>query len=225
MSPSVTNHNDIRPTDSLPDVSAYMTTKTIATDQNTAVIGSDYSRLRKVGFGIVNIWLLFHLIAIFLPAFSVPPSPEVIQDLYWSTRFYSQAIYMDHGYHFFGPDPGDSTLLRFVATKQDGTTVRGTYPSRHIFPRLRYHRHFMLTEAIPRISNFDGELGALQANAYAERILKATEAESVRLYRVTHQMTSVDRFLAGGRLDDPETYSDQELGVFSIGDSISVVQR
>jgi hypothetical protein len=174
---------------------------------------------------VVNVWLIFHLVGVFLPAFSVPPSPAIIRDLYWSTRFYPQAIYMDHGYHFFGPDPGDSTLLRYVGTQVDGTVVRGTYPDRDIFPRLRYHRHFMLTEAIPRIANFDEELGALQAKAYAERILKATQTDSVRLYRVTHRLTSVDRFLAGGRLDDPETYVDQSLGQFVRERETVVLQR
>jgi len=180
---------------------------------------------RRVGFGLVNVWLVIHLIGVFLPAFSIPPSPEIVRDLYWSLRFYPQAIYMDHGYHFFGPDPGDSTLLRFVAVQADGTSVRGTYPNRNAFPRLRYHRHFMLTEAIPRVASFDEGLGALQAKTYAARILASTNAESVRLYRVTHRMTSIDRFLAGGRLDDPETYFDEMLGTFAIDDEKSVVRR
>jgi hypothetical protein len=181
--------------------------------------------LRRIGFGVVNVWLVFHLVGVFLPAFSIPPSPEIVRDLYWSLRFYPQAIYMDHGYHFFGPDPGDSTLLRYVAIHDDGRSVRGTYPNRDIFPRLRYHRHFMLTEAIPRVADYDEGLGALQAKGYAEQILKATQAKSVRLYRVTHRITDIDRFLAGGRLDDPETYFDESLGTFMIDDQLSVVQR
>ena len=179
---------------------------------------------RRVGFGLVNVWLVFHLVGVFLPAFSVPPSPAIVQDLYWSLRFYPQAIYMDHGYHFFGPDPGDSTLLRFVARKEDGTVVRGTYPDRNVFPRLRYHRHFMLTEAIPRVADYDERLAALQAKAYAERILKAIDANSVDLYRVTHRLTSADRFLAGGRLDDPETYYDERIGSFAVDDELLVDQ-
>lgn len=174
---------------------------------------------------LINVWLVFHLVCVFLPAFSIPPSPEMIRDLYWSTRFYSQAIYMDHGYHFFGPDPGDSTLLRYVATRSDGTIVRGTYPNVNIFPRLRYHRHFMLTEAIPRVSDFDDELRALLFKTYANRILQATAADSVELYRVTHRMTHSDRFLAGGRLDDPETYQDERIGTYAIDEPVSVVQR
>jgi hypothetical protein len=182
-------------------------------------------RIRRVGFGLVNVWLVFHLVGIFLPAFSIPPSPEIVRDLYWSLRFYPQAIYMDHGYHFFGPDPGDSTLLRYVAIQEDGRAVRGTYPNRDLFPRLRYHRHFMLTEAIPRVADFDEELGALQAKGYAEQILKATQAKSVRLYRVTHRITSIDRFLAGGRLDDPETYSDDLLGTYAVDEPLPVAHR
>ncbi len=181
--------------------------------------------IRQIGFGLVNVWLVFHLVGVFLPAFSIPPSPEIVRDLYWSLRFYPQAIYMDHGYHFFGPDPGDSTLLRYVAIQEDGRAVRGTYPNRNVFPRLRYHRHFMLTEAIPRVADFNEELGTLQAKAYAEQILKAAQAKSVRIYRVTHRMTNIDRFLAGGRLDDPETYFDESLGTFAVDDELSVVKQ
>lgn len=189
------------------------------------------SRRRRIGFLLINAWLVFHLVGVFLPAFSVPPSPAIVRDLYWSIRFYPQAIYMDHGYHFFGPDPGDSTLLRYVAKTAAGETIRGTYPDKNIFPRLRYHRHFMLTEAIPRIADYDAELATLQAQSYAERILKQHHAESIRLFRVTHRLTNADRFLAGGRLDDPETYVDELIGEFELRSDIaspsemSVTQR
>jgi len=200
-------------------------TQTAAGRQSIVPADSSPSRRHRIGYCLVNIWLLFHLVGVFLPAFSIPPSPAIVRDLYWSLRFYPQAIYMDHGYHFFGPDPGDSTLLRYVANHPDGETVRGTYPNKDIFPRLRYHRHFMLTEAIPRVAAFDDDLAALQAKSYAERILKHHGAQSVHLFRVTHRMTSSDRYLAGGRLDDPETYNDESLGTFAIETDVSVAQR
>jgi len=211
--------------------------KIAAERESIAVIGSedanaipltDSSSTRfghRVGFYLINAWLVFHLVGVFLPAFSIPPSPAIVRELYWSLRFYPQAIYMDHGYHFFGPDPGDSTLLRYVAKNANGETVRGTYPNKNVFPRLRYHRHFMLTEAIPRVADFDESLADLQAKSYAERLLKHHGAQSIRLFRVTHRMTSSDRYLAGGRLDDPETYNDESMGTFAIEADASVVQR
>lgn len=163
---------------------------------------------------LLSCGLVFHLTAIFLPAFSIPPSPRIVRDAYWKLRFYPQAIYMDHGYHFFGPDPGDSTLIRYVARGSDGRTHRGSFPTKKTFPRLRYHRHFMLTEAIPRIADYDPETYRLLIETYARQIAKRFDAERVELYRVTHQMTSADRYLAGGRLDDPETYLEEYLGSF-----------
>ena len=65
----------------------------------------------------------------------------------WKTlRPYLQVLYLDHGYHFFAPEPGESTLLAFVAERPDGTVVRGRLPDKAVQPRLLYHRYFMLTE-------------------------------------------------------------------------------
>lgn len=83
----------------------------------------------------------------------------------------------------------------------------------------------MLTEAIPRVADVNANLAALQARSYAERILKHHDAQSVRLFRVTHRMTGSDRYLAGGRLDDPETYRDESMGTFAIEADVSVAQR
>lgn len=73
---------------------------------------------------------------------------------------YGQFLYLDRGYAFFAPDPGPSHLLRVeLKAKQDGndsaakieerttsTEIR-TYPDlNQQWPRLLYHRHFMLAE-------------------------------------------------------------------------------
>ena len=170
---------------------------------------------RCIGFAMVNLWLLFHCVSVILPPFSVPPSPRIVQDAYTAIRFYPQLMFLDHGYHFFGPDPGDSTLIRYVATTDDGGFVRGQIPNRRIFPRLLYHRHFMLTEAIPRFEGFDRDLHKLQIQTYAARLRRSCDAQSVELYRVTHRIAEVERFLAGHSLDDPDSYIESSLGNFS----------
>jgi hypothetical protein len=57
-------------------------------------------------------------------------------------RPYSQWLYMDHGYFFFAPNPGPGHLVQY----QVGSETR-TFPdkAKH-WPRLLYHRHFMLSE-------------------------------------------------------------------------------
>ncbi len=168
----------------------------------------------RLGWAAINALLVLHLFGSFLPACSVPPSPTIVRDAYAALRFYPQALYLDHGYHFFGPDPGETTSLRFVAVQADGRRVRGTYPDKRIAPRLRYHRHFMLTEALPRLLDADPELGQLQLAAYAQAILALHDAQSVDLYRVTRRLPPAESVLAGQRLDDESLVQEQHLGSF-----------
>lgn len=56
---------------------------------------------------------------------------------------------MGHGYRFFAPNPGDSHLVQYKVTKNDGTQIKGVFPDReNAWPRLLYHRWFMLSETI-----------------------------------------------------------------------------
>jgi len=60
-----------------------------------------------------------------------------------------RGLFMGHGYRFFAPNPGDSHLVQYKITKSDGTQVEGTIPDRDtVWPRLLYHRWFMLSETI-----------------------------------------------------------------------------
>lgn len=56
----------------------------------------------------------------------------------------AQMFYMDRGYAFFAPDPGPSHLIR--ATSDAGNTVQVFPDLDDQWPRLKYHRHFMLAE-------------------------------------------------------------------------------
>ena len=60
-----------------------------------------------------------------------------------------RGLFMGHGYRFFAPNPGDSHLVQYKITKSDGTQVEGKFPDRDaVWPRLLYHRWFMLSETI-----------------------------------------------------------------------------
>lgn len=175
-----------------------------------------WSRLgwSRLGWAAAHALLGLHLLGSFLPACSVPPSPTIARDAYGALRFYPQALHLDHGYHFFGPDPGQTTTLRFVALRPDGQRIRGTYPDKRMVPRLRYHRHFMLTESLPRLLDSDAALGQLQLDSYAQTILRLHQAQSLELYRVTRRLPTVHAFLAGLRLDDETLVQEQHLGSF-----------
>jgi hypothetical protein len=124
---------------------------------------------------------------------------------------YIQVLYLNHGYHFFAPEPEESTLLSYEAERPDGVVVRGRLPDRTVAPRLLYHRYFMLTE---HMRDAPEEVQDLWYRSYAEEIGRETGATLVRLTRQAHLLPSMERVREGGRLDDPESYEDHPLGEY-----------
>jgi hypothetical protein len=65
---------------------------------------------------------------------------------------YSQFLYIDRGYAFFAPDPGPSHLVQAAITDGRGERVELMFPDlEQQWPRLLYHRHFMLAEYLNEI--------------------------------------------------------------------------
>ena len=102
--------------------------------------------LRRKAFLLLNAFLVFHLFAIVICPASVEPSSPLVQAGFQLVSPYLHMLYLDHGFHFFAPDPGESTLVAYSLEFADGSTTTGRIPNRDIYPRLFYHRHFMLTE-------------------------------------------------------------------------------
>src|SRR4051812_4276141 len=73
----------------------------------------------------VNLWLIFHLSAIIIAPASVDPSSDLIRSAWDGFRPYLQLLFLNHGYHFFAPEPSQSTLLAYVAERDGGESVRG----------------------------------------------------------------------------------------------------
>jgi hypothetical protein len=65
--------------------------------------------LRPLGFVLVNVWLVYHLVGIVLAPWSVPPASRLVQNAFWAVEAYDEALFLNHGYHYFAPQPGDST--------------------------------------------------------------------------------------------------------------------
>ena len=73
-------------------------------------------------------------------------------------RAYSEFAYLDHGYAFFAPDPGPSHLIAATVTDPNGVMTELLYPDLgDQWPRLMYHRHFMLSEFLNNIYHPPGE--------------------------------------------------------------------
>jgi hypothetical protein len=163
---------------------------------------------------VVSLLLVLHLTAVFVAPMNVAVPQQLGEDrakwplVPWMARSlgpYLDAAYLNHGYHFFAPDPGSSALIHYTGELADGTPFEGTFPDLdQQQPRLRYHRHFMLSEQrrwLPEQIDV----------AYARHLLDVHQAQWVRTELVTHYLARPDEILAGMRLDDPRTYQSRPL--------------
>lgn len=112
----------------------------------------------------VSLLLVYHLTAVLLDPLATPPNfagppaiiPEAIRPAF---QGYVTALSLDHTYKFFAPNPGDSHLFRYDLYFADGTKSVGVpeqmFPDRKKhWPRLLYHRYFMLAEHLPAMRGF-----------------------------------------------------------------------
>ncbi len=99
---------------------------------------------------VVSIALLAYMAILLLGPLSNPVGSEFL------TRpmadFVSpahRALFLGHGYRFFAPDPGPGHLVVYKMVDDAGNETTGQFPDREkIWPRLMYHRWFMLSETI-----------------------------------------------------------------------------
>jgi len=176
---------------------------------------------------LVSVLLVLHLTAVFMPPFTFQASPirgvgsplaETAMNL---VQPYVDAAYLNHGYAFFAPDPGPSHLLRAEIEFADGRPpLVEVMPDldRH-WPRLLYHRHFMLCEHLhasfappePPPNPEDREAWSRVRDLYERRWaayenhLKTRHgAERVKLTRLEHVLLDPYEFSVRGRLPEAE---------------------
>lgn len=167
---------------------------------------------------VISIALLLHLTAVIVSPLSIEGSP-IAGRLWLLFRPYVQAAYLNHGYHFFAPQPGPSHLLRYELTLPDGKQVTGSIPNRKVNrPRLFYHRHFMLTEFLNMLREQAEIPGEAQEQArqvfenysqsYASHLLAEHGAERVTIHLVRHLIPYPQDVIAGRQLSDPSLYQE-----------------
>lgn len=144
---------------------------------------------------VISILVIGHLAAVVLPPMSfqargplgVSPS---ISALLYPVEGYGQFLYIDRGYAFFAPDPGPSHLIQAAITDSSGDRVEQMYPDRQKqWPRLLYHRHFMLAEFLEEIYQPPGpppELVELDREAADYWVRTRARYEHVRQSVVEH---------------------------------------
>ena len=105
----------------------------------------------------ISLILVFHLLAVIAEPFAlftrganaVSPAASPIRKY---LAPYVEFVYLNHGYFFFAPNPGPSHLLECTLKSASGEQSRLRLPDRRAqWPRLLYHRHFMLAEFLHQL--------------------------------------------------------------------------
>ena len=170
---------------------------------------------------IISGLLLLHLTALVAGPASVAPSSLLSQSLWHAYRPYLDLAYLNHGYHFFAPEPGPSHLIRYEAELPDGRRRLGYFPDlKQHRPRLLYHRHFMLSEHLANLAaDAPQDVVAVYSASFARHLLKEHAATSIKLYLVRHDLPAAAAVQAGMALDDASLYRERLLGEFKAGES------
>jgi hypothetical protein len=107
---------------------------------------------------VLSVLITLHVLAVITPPFGFAcrsgPGPDGTSPIanFLAIVFepYYQAMYLDHGYFFFAPTIGPTHLVDYEVEFADGRPpVKGRFPDlKTERPRLLYHRHFMMAEAL-----------------------------------------------------------------------------
>lgn len=104
---------------------------------------------------LISLALFIHVLAVALAPFHFATQGEggsspLTDAVRAPLRQYIGALYLEHGYFFFAPNPGPNHLVRYEIKFDDGReTITGRFPDlKSEWPRLLYHRHFMLSESL-----------------------------------------------------------------------------
>lgn len=200
---------------------------------------------------VVSLGVVFHLVGVMVGPLSVPPQfagpPSILgSELQKVYRPYITALFLDHAYKFFAPNPGASHLMRYDLYFADGTKRVGgaddLFPDRfHHWPRLYYHRYFMLTEFLndgrPPMAWGDELIPAVVAappngpqgeavpaerprgapyvqpylQGFASYLARKHNAVRVDLIYRIHRLPEIEEALEGKPLDAPDTYLDRRV--------------
>jgi len=163
---------------------------------------------------LISIAILAHLTAVIAAPMAVGPSSELQQSLAEVVHPYLSACYLNHGYRFFCPEPGPGHLVRYQLEEPDQP---GNFPDKQAqWPRLFYHRHFMLSEKlanmfVPEEVPQRERAEAMKpfeavAQSYADHLLETSGARRVTLELVSHELPSPDDMKNDRPLDDRGSY-------------------
>lgn len=99
---------------------------------------------------LVSSALLVYLAAVIAPPLAgPPPASELAMAALQPLRPLVGTLFLGHGYRFFAPNPGPGHSIQWSMQMADESTRSGSIPDREAdWPRLLYHRRFMIAEKI-----------------------------------------------------------------------------
>jgi hypothetical protein len=183
----------------------------------------------------VSLLLLVHVVAVFAAPFTFATSSgpgsasPFASGVMNALRAYIDAADLNHGYFFFAPNPGPSHLVRCRLENAEGREAdEELFPDRQRhWPRLLYHRHFMLSESLnsryvpaeppPEIRGDEVQMASwregrrqyeLLRESYRRHLCAAHGIERADVIRVEHRQPTPFEFQKGLQLDDPSLYRD-----------------
>jgi hypothetical protein len=182
--------------------------------RETGSTGKRGGRLGTFARVVISLWIVWHFTAVFLAALCVPRTSPLVLDIAQRRpmQWYLDALYMNQGHSFFAPDVGPGHLIRYELFDPSGRVVeQGEFPNRkEYWPRLRYHRHFMLADqaGLPGPKELNDRWQRKYLESYARHMLRVNEAaQTARLRRIAHWPLPRDLAVDQERkLTDPEGY-------------------
>jgi len=103
--------------------------KTESQRESEPPLASSATSLPRWAKVLLSVALAFHIAAVFIAPFAFAsnsgPSPSPLADaLFKVFRPYLGALFLDHGYFFFAPNPGPSHLVDYKVEFDDGRPPR-----------------------------------------------------------------------------------------------------
>jgi hypothetical protein len=167
---------------------------------------------------VISLLVLWHVTAIFMAPMSITVAnmDSVVNWLAQRTvmQWYLDALYLNQGYSFFAPDPGDGHLIHYQVMDDRGSVIKeGEFPSlKDQWPRLRYHRYFMLADQCQLPTPTEEEEKRWEQTylkTYARQLLREFGGQSVRVQRIIHYTAYAKDVREGMPLNDPRTYKTE----------------
>lgn len=149
---------------------------------------------------VVSVCLVYHIAAMFVSPWSVPPTSRFVMALQPYFAHYQTLMYLNHGYRFFAPDPAPAAVMVYELKMPNGEIKTGLFPDRDAinrdYPRLMYHRWFMLSESIARLTG--DAISEAEFQKYLE--LEREEAQQLAGQGRAEEASQITRRLADDQL-------------------------